>query len=490
MVCTREEAREAFNYVLDSLLGRNNDSDLKKSLVDEGCDDMLHLISTVAEYIDDIARDKSDNALLILFLQFIAHQESSGNPVEDQWITITQEEFDAFCPSSIPLLRSACPAPTIVSHYQPDSSKEMTQTDDADDYRNSNDGNEYPTTETTDTLIEANVHDHQVLCPQKVRPNTSFPPSMPCKKWQHLMDYHKQCDIPLDPKDDGESHGAAPDDEKIGEDLEDELIGHVDAENGEDYDDDDLFKMMEPEDNESLTVSNCEKYSDAGHATNNGELLDTEGSLTVKSVESAEDFEYGDERDHEKVYVDHCSYYGEYYGDHSSYSEDFDGTVDKFHFHMIHNHKVDHRVDEVGEPPPVEPTFYLSLDFSATCLSLKDKCYTEMLSTKRGVTDFQQVQIPIKSPGLSPGTGPMPILEKLMIQVIPVRIPRPDSPGTGPRSADPSSVPRMDPGANLQSSDPSAEAGVDPASVTYASPGFAACDVVPMHLVFNYPDTN
>jgi hypothetical protein len=222
----------------------------------------------------------------------------------------------------------------------------MTQIDDADDYGNSNDGNEFPTTETSDTLIEANVHDHQVLCPQKVRPNTSFPPSMPCKKWQHLMDYHKQCDIPLDPKDDGESHSAAPDDEKIEEDLEDELIGHVDAENGEDYDDDDLFKMMEPEDNESLTVSNCEKYSDAGHATNNGELLDTEGSLTVKSGESAEDFEYGDEPDHEKVYVDHCSYYGEYYADHSSYSEDFDGTVDKFPFHMIHNHKMTRNAQE------------------------------------------------------------------------------------------------------------------------------------------------
>jgi hypothetical protein len=105
MVCTREEAREAFNYVLNSLLGRNDNSALKKSLVAEGCDDMFHMISTVPEYIDDIATDKSDNALLTLFLQFIAHRESSGNPVEDQWITITQEEFDAFCPSSIPLLR-------------------------------------------------------------------------------------------------------------------------------------------------------------------------------------------------------------------------------------------------------------------------------------------------------------------------------------------------------------------------------------------------
>jgi hypothetical protein len=130
MVLTRSEAKAAFNHVLDTVLGRGDDSLLKSALLEEGVDDIFALSTLTDKAIDKLQfKDPSNNnaltpikladkMLLRCFLHYVVNRSLEGNPVGDDWNAITQEKFDAFRidPTylskliSMPISMSASPA--------------------------------------------------------------------------------------------------------------------------------------------------------------------------------------------------------------------------------------------------------------------------------------------------------------------------------------------------------------------------------------------
>jgi hypothetical protein len=53
MVLTRSQARAAFNYVLDKVLGIDDNSPLKSALLCEGINDILSLVTFPLQYNND-----------------------------------------------------------------------------------------------------------------------------------------------------------------------------------------------------------------------------------------------------------------------------------------------------------------------------------------------------------------------------------------------------------------------------------------------------
>jgi hypothetical protein len=51
---TRLQAKEAFDHVMDKVLGRDENSHLKKSLIEEGIDDVFGLITLTDKTIDNL----------------------------------------------------------------------------------------------------------------------------------------------------------------------------------------------------------------------------------------------------------------------------------------------------------------------------------------------------------------------------------------------------------------------------------------------------
>jgi hypothetical protein len=130
MVLTRSEAKAAFNHVLDTILGRGDNSLLKSALSEEGVDDIFALSTLTDNAIDRLQfKDPcnnnaltsiklADKMLLRCFLHYVVYCSAEGNPVGDDWNAITQEKFDAFRidPTylskliSMPISMSASPA--------------------------------------------------------------------------------------------------------------------------------------------------------------------------------------------------------------------------------------------------------------------------------------------------------------------------------------------------------------------------------------------
>ena len=109
MVFTRPQAKEAFTHVFDNVLGKNDTSALKQSLVAEGIEDIFSLCTIDNAFIDALAYEKSptetdvkinrgDKSLLRTFLSYIGHARTNGNPLSDRndWGAITQEDYDGY----------------------------------------------------------------------------------------------------------------------------------------------------------------------------------------------------------------------------------------------------------------------------------------------------------------------------------------------------------------------------------------------------------
>jgi len=130
MVLTRVEAKEAFNHVLDNVLGRGDGTPLKSALLANGCDDIGALATILPADLDtltyqDIAKpgsylpvSKGDKSIVRLFKDYVIHCHNSGNPIKD-WTTITQEDLDHFR-INVPYygpLSATTPGLDILEHY-------------------------------------------------------------------------------------------------------------------------------------------------------------------------------------------------------------------------------------------------------------------------------------------------------------------------------------------------------------------------------------
>ena len=108
MVFTRPQGRAAFTHVLDSVLGRDDESPLKQALLGQGIDDVFSLISIDVAAINSLVNDRSaiemrvpvvrdDKNLVRVLLSYVAYARLNGNPLsEGGECAITQEDYDAY----------------------------------------------------------------------------------------------------------------------------------------------------------------------------------------------------------------------------------------------------------------------------------------------------------------------------------------------------------------------------------------------------------
>ena len=89
MVVTRPQAKAAFNHVLDNVLGRNDSSPLKQSLLKENVQDIFDLCSMEESTISVLCYDKSptetdvdisrtDKTLLRIVITYVGYLRTSG----------------------------------------------------------------------------------------------------------------------------------------------------------------------------------------------------------------------------------------------------------------------------------------------------------------------------------------------------------------------------------------------------------------------------
>ncbi|GAX10783.1 hypothetical protein FisN_1Hu321, partial [Fistulifera solaris] len=114
MVLLRSQGRIAFDHVLDVLLDCANSPGLKLSLVSRGYTTLPKLLCIDYAVIDSLTYDEkpdgaddstpvtvpvpqADRDMLKMFFKYIADRYHQGNPINDDWTSITAEEFDSFC---------------------------------------------------------------------------------------------------------------------------------------------------------------------------------------------------------------------------------------------------------------------------------------------------------------------------------------------------------------------------------------------------------
>jgi hypothetical protein len=108
---TRSQARAHFDHVCNTVLRRDDDSLLKKALVQEGFDTIPSLLSIDDDTILSLAFKDEENRAVVInrgdvtllksFRNFVVTRTAGGITVEDEWLTMTAEDFDTFRVRSI-----------------------------------------------------------------------------------------------------------------------------------------------------------------------------------------------------------------------------------------------------------------------------------------------------------------------------------------------------------------------------------------------------
>lgn len=143
MVLTRAEAKVAFDHVVNTLLDRQGSLELKSALGKEGFVDLFQLLSLDDETIDGLVYEdpndstktldlkKCDKAMLKIFRSFVTFRQVSGNPIaDDEWITLTCAEFDAF--RADPTNRVSVSSSMSTSIRSTSANKDLSQKDITD----------------------------------------------------------------------------------------------------------------------------------------------------------------------------------------------------------------------------------------------------------------------------------------------------------------------------------------------------------------------
>jgi hypothetical protein len=103
---TRSQARAYFDHVCNVVLRRDGDSLLKKALVQEGFETIPSFLTIDDDTISSLAFkdgsqqpvciNRGDMTLIRSFRNYVMTRMASGITVDDEWLTMTAEGFDAF----------------------------------------------------------------------------------------------------------------------------------------------------------------------------------------------------------------------------------------------------------------------------------------------------------------------------------------------------------------------------------------------------------
>ena len=127
MAFTRPQQKQAFDYVLNDVLDRDDSSGLKKSLQENGINDILSLLGIDNFTVENLTYERSptephhpvnrgDKSLIRAFISYVEYVRSNGNPLSSstEWMALTHTEFDAYRVSHyIPLNGPNAPTPNV-----------------------------------------------------------------------------------------------------------------------------------------------------------------------------------------------------------------------------------------------------------------------------------------------------------------------------------------------------------------------------------------
>jgi hypothetical protein len=103
---TRSTAKAAFTHISDVLLDNANITKAFKEDGIENIGDILHLTDQEVDYLTYLDPDptittayslkKVEKGLIKSFIHFVHYHREIANPIEDDWINVTVDEFDLF----------------------------------------------------------------------------------------------------------------------------------------------------------------------------------------------------------------------------------------------------------------------------------------------------------------------------------------------------------------------------------------------------------
>jgi len=107
MPLTETKVMAAFEHVLNVVFGVPKDGPLYKALVQSGDTDIRDIISLDDADINSLTYDESDTetdvllsrhdkAHLCIFKYYVLYCNSIGSPIGEDWLSITQEDFDKY----------------------------------------------------------------------------------------------------------------------------------------------------------------------------------------------------------------------------------------------------------------------------------------------------------------------------------------------------------------------------------------------------------
>ena len=103
---TRQQAKAAYKHVLEVVFQLNNNDPLYKALDTRGYDDIQQLLTMSVKDIDGLTYLNSTDTnvpvpsfgkvWICILKAYHLHRDEQHNPIGDEWLMITTEEFDAF----------------------------------------------------------------------------------------------------------------------------------------------------------------------------------------------------------------------------------------------------------------------------------------------------------------------------------------------------------------------------------------------------------
>ena len=107
MALTRAKAKDAFDCVVNVVFQVPKEGPLYKALVKSGDNDVMSMITLRDSDIDSLTYDKSDvekdipltrvdKYLLYIFQDYLLHCHSVGNPIGQDWLSISTEDFKGY----------------------------------------------------------------------------------------------------------------------------------------------------------------------------------------------------------------------------------------------------------------------------------------------------------------------------------------------------------------------------------------------------------
>jgi hypothetical protein len=117
---TRQQAQDALTHVLQMLLGFTDTDPLPLSLTWSGYTDIHHVITMTQDNIDALEYEDDTQVLvtvpspawtlLRIFNTYHVYRYEEGDPIGDDWTSITAQEFNDFCIGPYPAIINSSPS--------------------------------------------------------------------------------------------------------------------------------------------------------------------------------------------------------------------------------------------------------------------------------------------------------------------------------------------------------------------------------------------